>query len=69
MEVCIFGSVATIGKAVPLIERRKLPMEKLKEEYVAPELIVYGNVEEITQGGRFRSADSPQGINNGFSNR
>jgi hypothetical protein len=43
-------------------------MEKLREEYVTPELIVYGNVEEITQGGHMVNADSPDGINNAFSN-
>ena len=43
-------------------------MEKLREEYVVPELIVYGNVEEITQNGHQINADTPVGINNALSN-
>jgi hypothetical protein len=39
-----------------------------KKTYSAPELTVYGDVEEITQNGHMTNADSPTGINNAFSN-
>lgn len=39
-----------------------------KKTYVTPELTVYGDVEEITQGGFQQNADVPMGNNNAFSN-
>jgi hypothetical protein len=39
-------------------------MEKPKEVYVPPELIVYGNVEEITQQG----SRNPRSRGQAFSN-
>jgi hypothetical protein len=38
-----------------------------KKTYNDPELTVYGNVEEITQGGVQANADTPTGNNNAFS--
>lgn len=43
-------------------------MEARKKSYAEPELTVYGNVEVITQNGNQANADSPNGINNAFSN-
>lgn len=43
-------------------------MEATKKSYSEPELTVYGNVEEITQNGTLANADTPNGINNAFSN-
>lgn len=39
-------------------------MEAEKQEYVAPRLVVYGNVEEITQEAGVVNADLPHGPNN-----
>ncbi len=42
-------------------------MESKKKVYSKPELVIHGDVEEITQAGACPNADVPAGVNNAFS--
>ena len=42
-------------------------MESKKKVYAKPELVIHGDVEEITQLGGCPNADVVSGVNNAFS--